>query len=89
LIPENVALYYPLSYNHRNGRHPILRKLADTVFQMSVDIRRMSKEELNALNESGRAWRERDKLARDQPAPETVPIPTVQMDLWGKENNEL
>jgi hypothetical protein len=56
---------------------------------MSVDIRRMSKEELNALNESGRAWRERDKLARDQPAPETVPIPTVQMDLWGKENNEL
>ena len=51
---------------------------------MSVDIRRMSKEELDALNERGRASRERNKLARDQPAPETVPTPTVQMDLWAK-----
>jgi len=30
---------------------------------MSTDIRRMSREELDALNEDGRLWRNREKLA--------------------------
>jgi hypothetical protein len=47
---------------------------------MAVDIRRMSHEELDALNESGRAWRERNKPIQDKPVP-TSPIPT-QLDLW-------
>jgi hypothetical protein len=53
---------------------------------MSVDIRRMSKAELDALNEQGRLWRARNKLAQGEQAPETNP--TVQMDLWEKEGNE-
>ena len=54
---------------------------------MATDIRRMSKDELDALNESGRKWRARDKPAQNLPAPETLPT-TVQMDLWEKEGNE-
>jgi hypothetical protein len=50
---------------------------------MSVDIRRMTKAELDALNEQGRLWRARNKTAQNPPAPETPP--TVQMDLWEKE----
>jgi hypothetical protein len=47
---------------------------------MATDIRRMSKEELDALNEQGRLWRGRNKPAQNPPAPKAVP--TVQMDLW-------
>jgi hypothetical protein len=50
-----------------------------------MDIRRMSKAELDALNEQGRLWRERNTSAQDEP--ELDPAPTVQMDLWEKEEN--
>ena len=33
---------------------------------MATDIRRMSKDELDALNENGRKWREHNKPAEDQ-----------------------
>jgi hypothetical protein len=45
-----------------------------------MDIRRMSKAELDALNEQGRVWRERNKPVQDPPEPD--PAPAVQMDLW-------
>jgi len=50
---------------------------------MAVDIRRMSKAELDELNRLGKEWRERNKP--DQNPPEPKSIPTVQMNLWEKE----
>jgi hypothetical protein len=50
---------------------------------MATDIRRMTKAELDALNEQGRLWRARNKPAQNPPAQET--LPTVQLDLWEKE----
>ena len=51
---------------------------------MATDIRRMSKDELDALNESGRKWREHNKPAEDQKPQQQAPvaIPTTQLDLW-------
>lgn len=56
-----------------------------------TDIRRMSREELDALNESGRQWRERNKPQGARPLPEpisTEPLANMQdfmqMDLWGE-----
>ena len=37
---------------------------------MSVDIRRMTKEELDALNEQGRLWRARNKPAQGEQVPD-------------------
>jgi hypothetical protein len=50
------------------------------VQQMTVDIRRMSKDELDALNESGRQWRARNKAAQDQEPAEEIAVPE-QLDL--------
>jgi hypothetical protein len=36
---------------------------------MSVDIRRMSKDELDELNRAGREWRERNKPVQADPKP--------------------
>jgi hypothetical protein len=57
-----------------------------------TDIRRMSREELDALNESGRQWRERNKPQGDlRTLPEPVsaePLANMQyflqMDLFGE-----
>jgi hypothetical protein len=71
-------------FNLRLLRQP--RPTQESKISMSVDIRRMTKEELDALNEQGRLWRARNKPAQGEQAPETNP--TVQMDLWEKEGNE-
>lgn len=44
----------------------------------------MSKEELDALNESGRAWRNRNKP--DAVATSPKENPPAQLDLWEKED---
>jgi hypothetical protein len=41
---------------------------------MSVDIRRMSREDLDRMNAEGKAWRERKAV---QPVPEQDPKPTL------------
>jgi hypothetical protein len=51
---------------------------------MATDIRRMSNEELDALNEQGRLWRNQTKpVQQDESAPAVIP---TQMDLWEKED---
>jgi hypothetical protein len=49
---------------------------------MSTDIRRMSKEDLDRLNEEGRRWRERGTKPAQEPLPEPV-APPAQLDLFG------
>jgi hypothetical protein len=41
---------------------------------MSQDIHRMSFDEISALNEAGRAWRERNKQPVDEPDQESPAI---------------
>jgi hypothetical protein len=48
---------------------------------MAVDIRRMSREELDELNRQGALWRARNKPAQNEPAPGEMP---AQMDLWSE-----
>ena len=47
---------------------------------MVTDIRRMSREDLDRLNAESKAWRERNKPAQEQTAPDA--IQTTQLDLW-------
>jgi len=57
---------------------------------MATDIRRMTREELDALNAEGKAWRERNNPVEDPHyhfhkfTPETTPA-IQQLDLWEKE----
>jgi hypothetical protein len=57
---------------------------------MSVDIRRMSKEDLDRLNEEGRRWRERANKPAQEPLPEPIraeplaDIKPVQLNLFGE-----
>jgi len=52
---------------------------------MAIDIRRCSKEDLDRINEEGRAWRDRNKPEDDQKPnpdqPQTQEISTDQLDL--------
>ena len=41
---------------------------------MAVDIRRMSKAELDELNRLGKEWRNRNKLVQEATAPATSPV---------------
>lgn len=54
---------------------------------MSTDLRRMSHDEISALNEAAYLWprcKPRPVIsAQEPPAPEEVP--TVQLDLFGQE----
>ena len=66
---------------------------------MSVDIRRMSKEDLDRLNAEGRAWRERGNKPAQEPLPEPIDaesladmqdsmqkvVQPVQLGLFGEE----
>jgi hypothetical protein len=48
---------------------------------MSQDIRRMSFDEISALNEAGRAWRDRNKQSVDEPDQERPAIlPAVSQE---------
>jgi hypothetical protein len=51
---------------------------------VSVDIRRMSKAQLDELNRLGKEWRERNKPVQDQkPKPKkATTILATQLDLW-------
>jgi hypothetical protein len=53
---------------------------------MSVDIRRMSKEELDELNRQAKVWRERNNPQLAERVSD--PIPTVQMDLPMEEQSK-
>jgi hypothetical protein len=45
---------------------------------MAIDMRRMSKEELDELNRQGAIWRARNKPA--QPVTDTIPNPYPDVD---------
>ena len=55
---------------------------------MSVDIRRMTREDLDRLNAEGNAWREQQrKPVEDHKTEQRAPdaISTTQLDLWQEE----